>query len=45
MAKGKEEYDKQYNCQRKNEKTTNNIMVKGKRQKDNEHIMTKGQTI
>ena len=34
MAKGKRQKDKQYNGQRKNDKTTKNIMAKEKRQKD-----------
>ena len=29
MAKGKRQKDKQYNGQRKNDKTTKNIMAKG----------------
>ena len=37
MPKGKGQKDKQYNGQRKNDKTTKNIMAKGK--------TTKGQTI
>ena len=49
MAKGKRQKDKQYNGQRKNDKTTNNIMTKGKRQKDKQlngqRKTTKGQTI
>ena len=34
MAKGKRQKDKQYNGQRKNDKTTKNIMANGKRQKN-----------
>ena len=30
MAKGKRQKDKQYNGQRENDKSTNNIMAKGK---------------
>ena len=49
MAKGKRQKHKQYNCQRKTRKRTNNIMAKRKRQKDKQNNgqmkTTKGQTI
>ena len=37
MAKGKRQKDKQYNCQKENDKRTNNIMAKGKRKKDTQY--------
>ena len=49
MAKGKLQKDKHYNDQRKNDKSTNNIMAKGKLQKDKQYNdqrkTTKGQTL